>query len=133
MTAKQIENETKIPFHLLSVVLRTLIKPLVTGKVKGPNVLKSESKSDEVVESDLFSVNEEFSTLRKRVKIPINLPKRREIKKARMEEKEKINQDQRYEIDAAVVQTLKRKKSVEHAMLVSEVLEQLSHRFKPEV
>ena len=61
------------------------------------------------------------------------MPKRGETRKNRMEEKNKINQDQKLEIDAAIVRTMKRKKEVERGILVSEVLEQLSHRFKPKV
>ena len=87
MTAKQIENETKIPSRLVEVVLKSLIKPLVNGKDKGPNVLKSESNADKVAESDLFSVNDQFTNPRKKVKIPIIMPKRGETKKERQEEK----------------------------------------------
>ena len=78
MTAKQIENETKIPFSLVHLVLKSLIKPLVTGKVKGLNVLKNESNADKVAEIDVFSVNDQFTNPRKRVKIPISMPKRGE-------------------------------------------------------
>ena len=93
---------------LLTRVIKFVIKQLVTGKVKGLSVLKSESNADKVAESDLFSVNDQFGNPRK-------------------------DKNRKFEIDVAVVRTMKGKKKVEHTILVSEILEQLCHIFKPEV
>ena len=71
-------------------------------------MLKSESNADKVAESDLFSVNDQFGNPRK-------------------------DKNRKFEIDVAVVRTMKGKKKVEHTILVSEILEQLCHIFKPEV
>jgi len=97
-------------------------------------------EKDEVNKSLTSKIQEQEHEIKKMTeanascfKIPINIPKRGETRKNRMEEKNKINQDQKLEIDAAIVRTMKRKKEVEHSILVSEVLEQLSHRFKPKV
>ena len=63
MTAKQISNETKIPFKLLTIVLKSLIKPLANSN--GANVLKNSSGPKNVLESDTFSVNDQFTQQRK--------------------------------------------------------------------
>ena len=130
MTTKQIEAETKIPLKLLTIVLKSLTKPLTS---KGSNVLKSLSGSKNILESDSFSVNEQFTHQRKRVKIPISMPKLGETKKGRQGQKKKIDQDRKFEIDAAVVRIMKGKKKAKHQILIAAIIEQLSHRFKPDV
>ena len=130
MTTKQIETETKIPLKLLIIVLKSLTKPLTT---KGSNLLKNLTGSKNVLESDTFLVNDQFTHQRKRVKIPISMPKRGETKADRLKEKKKVDQDRKFEIDAAVVRIMKGKKKAKHQILIGEVLEQLSHRFKPDV
>ena len=132
MTAKQIENETKIPFKLLTVVLESLTKPLSSSN--GSNVLKNLSGSKNVLESDTFSVNDNFTHHRKSLKIPIIFPNRDGVIEGRLRrEKNNISQDQKIFIDAAIVRIMKRKKNAQHQVLVDAVIEQLRHRFKPDV
>ena len=66
-------------------------------------------------------------------KLPLILPKRGETKEDRIKEKKKIDLDRKFEIDAAVVRVMKGKKEAKHQILLAEVIEQLSHRFKPDV
>ena len=88
MTPKQIENETKIPFWVLTVVFESLTKPLASSNRS--SVLKYLSGFKNVLESDTFSVNDNFTHQRKRVKIPLNLPNRGENENRQIKEKQQI-------------------------------------------
>lgn len=79
----------------------------------------------------MFSVNDEFTDKKKKIKIPNVV--------ARISEKESeqidklIDDDRKYAIDAAIVRIMKSNKKMKHSNLVGNAVSQLMTVFSPDV
>jgi cullin 1 len=115
---------TNIPDEILKRVLHSLS----CGKIR---ILKKIEKdgylnNDKIIKnSDIFQINETFSSAIKKFKIP--MPLIDDIK----ENNSIINEDRTYIIEASIVRIMKARKTLNHNSLISEVLCQLNN-FKPE-
>lgn len=76
--------------------------------------------------TDSFAMNTKFTSTMRRLKIP--LPPVDEKKKV----VEDVEKDRRYAIDAAIVRTMKSRKTLNHQGLIMEVVQQLTRMFQPE-
>ncbi|VDP02089.1 unnamed protein product [Soboliphyme baturini] len=79
---------------------------------------------------DLFSVNDSFTSRLYRVKIQ-TVSAKGESEPERVETRNKVDEDRKHEIEAAVVRVMKARKCLQHNMLIAEVTNQLKHRFMP--
>jgi len=122
LTFKEIQGATEIPINDLK---RNLMS-LSLGKYK---VLHKEPKTKKVDDTDTFYFNDKFKSKLYRVKIvTVSGPEKKEEV---AETRQKIDEDRKHQIDAAIVRTMKSRKSMEHNNLIAEVTKQLSSRFIP--
>ncbi|CAF1245449.1 unnamed protein product [Didymodactylos carnosus] len=124
-TFEEIHHETDINEKDLQ---RSLL-PLAMGKPTQRIFLK-EPKTKEIVSTDTFSINDSFTSKLYRVKINPITPKT-ESDPERLETRNKVDDDRKHEIDAAIVRIMKTRKSMAHIQLVAEVTHQLKTRFMP--
>lgn len=83
-------------------------------------ILLKEPKTKEIHAHDRFCVNDSFTSKLYRVKInPITA--KTESDPERQETRNKVDDDRKHEIDAAIVRIMKMRKTMSHAQLVTEV------------
>lgn len=89
-------------------------------------VLTKHPKGREVNETDTFTINMTFTHTK--VKFKINQVQLKETKEENQETLERVHQDRQYETQAAIVRIMKSRKTMNHANLVAEVIEQTRKR-----
>jgi cullin-4 len=89
-------------------------------------VLTKHPKGREVNGTDTFTVNMAFT--HPKIKFKINQVQLKETKEENLETLEKVHQDRQYETQAAIVRIMKSRKTMTHANLVAEVIEQTRKR-----
>lgn len=107
------------------VELKRNLQALIFGKHK---ILLKESKSREIESTDEIIYNDKFSANLVRLKIQ-QLTSKADTDSERSETRDRIEEDRKHQIDAAVVRIMKSRKSLEHNNLVSEVIKQLMSQF----
>ncbi|KAI8628638.1 cullin-4A [Xylariaceae sp. FL1651] len=101
---------------------RTL-QSLACGKVR---VLIKNPKGKDVNPTDAFTVNKAFTDPKYRVKI--NQIQLKETKEENQETHKRVAQDRQFETQAAIVRIMKSRKTMTHANLVAEVINQTKKR-----
>ncbi|OTB06834.1 hypothetical protein M426DRAFT_318544 [Hypoxylon sp. CI-4A] len=101
---------------------RTL-QSLACGKVR---VLTKHPKGRDIKPTDTFTVNKAFTDPKYRVKI--NQIQLKETKEENQETHERVAQDRQFECQAAIVRIMKSRKTMTHASLVAEVINQTKSR-----
>ncbi|UJR20900.1 hypothetical protein I4U23_024009 [Adineta vaga] len=109
--------------------LHRALLPLSMGKANQRIFLK-ESKTKEIQSSDRFVVNDSFTSKLFRVKIN-PMTAKLESDPERQETRNKVDDDRKHVIDAALVRIMKTRKTMTHTQLISEVIHQLKARFMP--
>ncbi|XP_043232481.1 cullin-3-like [Amphibalanus amphitrite] len=125
LTYEEIRNETNIPEKDLTRALQSLAVGKPTQRI-----LVKQPKTKEIEPSHAFSVNDAFTSKLHRVKIQLGVAKG-ESEPERRETRSKVDEDRKYEIEAAVVRIMKARRTLQHNVLVAEVTEQLKSRFLP--
>ncbi len=122
----EIKHETDIPEKDLIRALQSLAmaKPSQRILIKEPKTTK------DIQPSDIFTVNDTFTSKLIRVKIN-TVSTKGETDPERQETRFKIDDDRKHEIEAAIVRIMKARKKMQHNLLVSEVTNQLKARFLP--
>merc|ERR1712066_276286 len=69
----------------------------------------------------------------KKPRININVPLRTQEKNEQKEVAKGVEDDRKFEIQCCIVRVMKARKKLEHNSLVTDVIEQLRHRFKPKI
>ena len=98
--------------------------------VKGKNVLLKEPMSREICAGDVFSVNDNFTSKLYKIKIG-TVAAQRESETERGETRERVEEDRKPQIEAAIVRVMKARRVLGHNEVVAEVTRQLSSRFNP--
>lgn len=124
LSYKEIEQATDIPALDLKRNLQSL------ALVKGKNVLRKEPISKEVNEEDLFYFNEKFSSKFYKVKIG-TVSAQKESEPEKQETRQKVEEDRKPQIEAAIVRIMKSRRVLDHNNIISEVTKQLQVRFLP--
>jgi len=135
-TYEEIASETAIP----EKDLKRAIQSLAMGKAS-QRVLTRQSSGvgngaggavvvRDIESDDLFRVNDSFTSRLYRVKIQ-TVSAKGESEPERQETRSKVDEDRKHEIEAAVVRIMKARKKLLHNLLVTEVTNQLKHRFLP--
>ncbi|KAK9766943.1 hypothetical protein K7432_003615 [Basidiobolus ranarum] len=103
---------------------RTLTS-LICGKTQ---ILLKYPSNPHINETDLFTVNEEFTAPLLRIKV--NAVQLEEAVEDNNITTEKVFQDRQYQVDAAIVRIMKFRSSLNHVQLINELLEQLKFPVK---
>ncbi|KAI0166089.1 cullin-4A [Xylariaceae sp. FL1272] len=103
-------------------LIRTL-QSLACGKIR---VLVKNPKGKDVNPTDVFKVNDSFSDPKYRVKI--NQIQLKETVKENKDTHERVAQDRQFETQAAIVRIMKSRKTMTHANLAAEVINQTRKR-----
>jgi len=93
-------------------------------------ILLKEPKTVKTIgEGDVFQFNDKFRSKLFKVKIMSVNP--RESPAEAVETRQKVDEDRKHQIEAAIVRIMKSRKMMEHSNLISEVTHQLASRFMP--
>ncbi|KOM31428.1 hypothetical protein LR48_Vigan01g098300 [Vigna angularis] len=122
LSYKEIEQATEIPASDLKRCLQSL------ALVKGRNVLRKEPMGKEIVEDDAFFVNDKFSSKLYKVKIG-TVVAQKESEPEKQETRQRVEEDRKPQIEAAIVRIMKSRKQLDHNNLIAEVTKQLQSRF----
>ncbi|XP_024890678.1 cullin-3-like [Temnothorax curvispinosus] len=125
LTYEEIQGETDIPERDLVRALQSLSMGKVTQRI-----LLKHPRTKAIESTDCFCVNDSFNSKLHRVKIQ-TVTAKGESEPERIETRNKIDEDRKHEIEAAIVRIMKARKCMPHNILVTEVTEQLRGRFLP--
>lgn len=125
LTYEEIQSETDIPERDLIRALQSLAMGKATQRV-----LIKNPKTKDIEPNHLFYVNDSFTSKLHRVKIQ-TVAAKGESEPERRETRNKVDEDRKHEIEAAIVRIMKARKRMSHNVLVTEVTEQLKSRFLP--
>ena len=124
-TFEEIKHETDIPDKDLIRAVQSLAMAKTTQRI-----LTKEPRAKEIQPSDVFTVNDGFTSKLIRVKIN-TVSAKGESDPERQETRVKVDDDRKHEIEAAIVRIMKARKNMQHNLLVTEVTNQLKSRFLP--
>ncbi|KMQ95849.1 cullin-3-like isoform x1 protein [Lasius niger] len=125
LTYEEIQGETDIPERDLVRALQSL----AMGKAS-QRILLKHPRTKEIEPSHCFCINDSFTSKLHRVKIQ-TVAAKGESEPERRETRNKVDEDRKHEIEAAIVRIMKARKRMPHNILVTEVTEQLRGRFLP--
>ncbi|XP_018577843.1 cullin-3 [Anoplophora glabripennis] len=125
LTYEEILNESDIPERDLIRALQSLAMGKATQRI-----LIKNPKTKDIEASHEFYVNDSFTSKLHRVKIQ-TVAAKGESEPERRETRNKVDEDRKHEIEAAIVRIMKSRKRMAHNILVTEVTEQLKSRFLP--
>lgn len=77
-----------------------------------------EPKSKEIESGDVFSVDDQFNSKLHRIKIQTVTAKQEESDPERRETRQKVDDDRKHEIEAAIVRIMKSRRKLQHNVLV---------------
>ncbi|KAL5222420.1 hypothetical protein ABZP36_027133 [Zizania latifolia] len=124
LTYRDIEQTTAIPAVDLKRCLQSL------ALVKGKNVLRKEPMSRDISDDDNFYVNDKFTSKLFKVKIG-TVATQKESEPEKMETRQRVEEDRKPQIEAAIVRIMKSRRVLDHNSIVTEVTKQLQPRFMP--
>ncbi|KAI1338608.1 Cullin-domain-containing protein [Xylariaceae sp. FL0016] len=129
LSFEQIQESTNIPQPDLVNTLTSL------AVMKQYRVLRRESQTKNAAKpGDRFTFNSEFVSKSIKIKVPsVNAANRVENDDERKETEDKNLEDRKHIADAAVVRIMKQRKELGHSQLITEVIQILAGRFRPEV
>ncbi|XP_075395880.1 cullin-4B-like [Tenrec ecaudatus] len=119
-------EEIKAATGLEDKELRSTLQSLACGRAKA---LIKYSKGRDVEDCDKFSYNGEFE--HKLFKVTINQVQKKETVEEQTISTERVFQNRKYYIDAAIVQIMKIRKTLNHNALLSELYNQLKFTLQP--
>mmetsp|Transcript_1703 Transcript_1703/g.5934 ORF Transcript_1703/g.5934 Transcript_1703/m.5934 type:complete len:401 (-) Transcript_1703:126-1328(-) len=124
LSYEEIAQVTEIPTADLKRNLQSL------ACVKGKNVLRKDPQGKEVNAGDSFAVNDAFSSKLYKVKIGV-VAAQKETEPEKQETRQRIEEDRKPQIEAAIVRIMKARRVLDHNTIVQEVTKQLQARFMP--
>jgi cullin 3 len=124
LTYAEIEQATDIPAPDLKRNLQSL------ACVKGKNVLRKVPMSKDISEDDEFWFNDKFTSKLYKVKVS-TVVAQKESEPEKQETRQKVEEDRKPQIEAAIVRIMKSRRLLDHNNIISEVTKQLQARFLP--
>lgn len=142
-TLQQLAESTQIRRDILVQVLQILLKSKLlklqdesaaaTAAAAASTTANSNNSNDELnlEPSTVISLFHKYKN--KKLRVNINIPMKTEQKQEMEATHKHIEEDRKLLIQAAIVRIMKTRKILKHSQLMTEVLNQLSARFKPRV
>lgn len=127
LTGRDIQSQTGIPFSELKRHFATLTH----SRTQVLTVTRDADTAADDYEKATYQVNNKFTHKMYRVKIALVSQKETESEKEGT--KAKMDEERVNIIDAAIVRTMKRSKTLDHNNLIAEVTSQIIKRFQPSV
>lgn len=124
LTYQEIQAATDIPVTDLKRNLQSL------ACVKGRNVLRKEPVGKDVDDTDVFHFNDKFTNKLHKIKIG-TVSAQKESEPEKQETRQKVEEDRKPQIEAAIVRIMKSRRLLDHNNIISEVTKQLQSRFLP--
>jgi len=150
-TVRQLQDNTQITGAFLNQVLNLLLKvkllvcdetqkvPAIAGIKREPDADDDGGAATPKEEDDGFALKPEsvlklFTEYKnKKLRVNINVPLKGEVKAEQEKTEKNIEEDRKIVIQATIVRVMKMRKTLNHQQLITEVLSQLSNRFKPSI
>eukprot|EP00742_Colponemidia_sp_Colp-10_P006100 GILJ01006527.1.p1 GENE.GILJ01006527.1~~GILJ01006527.1.p1 ORF type:complete len:771 (+),score=137.34 GILJ01006527.1:897-3209(+) len=110
--------------------LKKHVAALVFGRFKILNKVPAESHV--IKNDDTFTVNIMFSDKKRKIKIPMLVSKAQTQDPERKQTIANVTEDRKHTVEAAIVRTMKARKTLDHQGLVVTVTEQVLSHFKPD-
>ncbi|CAF2987351.1 unnamed protein product [Rotaria sp. Silwood2] len=125
-TVEEIQDKTQIQSDLLLQVVCSLLKiKILFSKEISENFQDNDIKMNHTIE-----LKEDFTS--EKLRINLNMPLKSTKQKDLKSLNKSINEDRKLVIQAAIIRIMKERKTLKHSLLMQEVLEHLSSRFKSE-
>ncbi|ODQ66503.1 ubiquitin-protein ligase [Nadsonia fulvescens var. elongata DSM 6958] len=126
LTFEQIQDLTSIPTSELTRHLQSIAVAHTT------RILTKEPMSKNIKPTDKFSFNANFESPKLKIRVlAVSSGNKVENDIERKETLQKVEQDRKYETDAAIVRIMKTRKTLDHDSLIAETTKQLMIRFRP--
>ncbi|KAJ5077541.1 cullin-3a-related [Anaeramoeba ignava] len=126
LSLKQMAAGTSISF----MDIQRSVKPLYSGKYKVLKRTPAVEKSKELSENDIFELNLNLKCKLHRIKFAAT--SQTDSEPERQHTRQRVDEDRKIEIDAAIVRIMKSRKALIHNDLIVECTKQLSSRFVPQ-
>ncbi|KAK3382807.1 Cullin [Lasiosphaeria ovina] len=128
LSFEEIQAKTNMP---TADLVRSLASLSIAPKAR---VLLKEPATKNIKPTDKFGFNPQFVSKAIKIKAPtLNGVSKVEGEEERKETEQKNNQTRQHVVDAAIVRTMKQRKNLSHIQLTTEIITQLSSRFKPDI
>eukprot|EP00008_Paramoeba_atlantica_P011504 CAMPEP_0201479186 /NCGR_PEP_ID=MMETSP0151_2-20130828/3901_1 /ASSEMBLY_ACC=CAM_ASM_000257 /TAXON_ID=200890 /ORGANISM="Paramoeba atlantica, Strain 621/1 / CCAP 1560/9" /LENGTH=735 /DNA_ID=CAMNT_0047860551 /DNA_START=30 /DNA_END=2237 /DNA_ORIENTATION=- len=125
LSYEQLRSATEIP----PVDLRRNLLMLALGKHK---ILLKEPRTKKVEDDAQFSFNHNFRSKFYRIKVLQTIVTKNDAQANHGATLQKIGEDRKHQIEAAIVRVMKARKRMDHSNLIAEVTKQLSSRYHPD-
>ncbi|XP_059475189.1 cullin-3-B-like [Neocloeon triangulifer] len=126
LTLEEIKSATSMPENQVRIILNRLTFGPVNIRI-----LKKSTQPREITASDTFTINNDFKSKRHKVRIQAD-DAEKETPAERQETDDILLKQRKVEISAAIVRVMKTRRTLGHNQLLTEVYDQVKHRFTPE-
>ncbi|KAJ3257177.1 hypothetical protein HK103_004875 [Boothiomyces macroporosus] len=135
-TTKEVNMSTHCMFILLNYFKEgndpVPFSVIAEGSGIPPKELVRTLQTLSLAQDDTFQFNTQFTSPLSKIKIlTISSAENATDKQERQQTLDKVNEDRKHQIEASIVRIMKSRKTLEHNVLVSQVIGQLASRFTP--
>jgi cullin 1 len=124
-------NKEDVLMHALQILIKAKLLLVKANNAAPKSTGSSASEAIALTDDSLLALFKSYKN--RKLRIALNVPMKKQEKIESEATHKHILEDRKFEIDACIVRTMKSRKVLKHQELVTEALNQLSKRFKPQV